>query len=101
MPEDGLLKNAFAELRRAETSSAPRFRVIGQRSAAVLHWSNLAAAMLALFVVITFSVLVQQGPVVTEVPMKNWKAPTDFLLQTPQAGLLRDVPQFGERNVTQ
>jgi len=69
---------------------------------AVVHWTRVVGGeMLAVVVVPRFSVLVRKRPAVGNVSMAEWKAPTDFLLQTPHADLLRSVPEFGERNVTQ
>jgi hypothetical protein len=101
-PDELLLRTAFDELRTLDRAHVPPFRSPGQPRSAVLHWTRpLAAAMLALFVVLTFSVLVHKTPAIENVSMSDWKAPTDFLLQTPHADLLRNVPEFGERNVTQ
>lgn len=104
--DDVVLREAFRELRSVERAAAPRFRprvAAGDRLKPVLHqaFRTLAAAMLTLVIVTTFAMLLRTPSPSTDATLTNWKAPTDFLLQTPQADLLRNVPQFGERTSTQ
>ena len=103
-PEEVLLRDAFRELRSLEEVRAPRFRIAhsAQPAATVLHWTrSIAAAMLTLIIIATFAMLLRTPAPSIDASITDWKGPTDFLLQTPQADLLRTVPQIGERNSTQ
>ncbi len=55
------------------------------------------AAVLVLAAVGTWIVLKQRParPVATIAQLSQWRAPTDFLLQTPGGEFLRTVPRFG------
>lgn len=102
-PDEVLLRDAFRDLRGNELAAAPRFDGApasggeGDRTQSVLHWC--AAALLIIGIILPFAFLLRVSPQAT-VDL-SWKAPTDFLLQTPQADLLRNVPQFGERKTGQ
>ena len=87
---DDRLKNAFAELRRAEMAHVPAFRVARQARLPVLH--RLAFAWIVLLIVIGVAIIPrhrQPRPSITE-----WRAPTDFLLQTPGRELLNTIPDL-------
>ena len=98
-PDDLMLRNAFRELRREETSCAPMWGRATARPP-IRHFQALAAAFLVVVVMTTFAVLLRPAPTI-DASLTNWTAPTDFLLQTPQADLLHNVPPFGERNLNQ
>lgn len=98
--EDDLLRAAFHDLRALELSSIPRFRIARRETTRLPYlFRGFAAVILALFVIGTFASFVR---VTTRdaVTLTSWKAPTDFLLETPQIEMLRSVPRFGERNGT-
>jgi hypothetical protein len=103
-PEDEVLRAAFGELRAIERGMTPAFRVSTSEHQPMfaIAMRGFAAAMLAIFVILTCNSIVQtaSAPMPSSyVDMTSWKAPTDFLLETPQSDLLKTVPQFGERNV--
>ena len=103
LPDEVVVRAAFSELRAGERLAVPRFliaRNAGQAGLPVLHYAF--SIVLFLLVVSPFFTIVRKQAA-TEVPAVavSFKAPTDFLLETPQADMLRSVPQFGERKVTQ
>jgi hypothetical protein len=104
-PEDEVLRAAFGELRAIERGMTPAFQCDARavaRDSVAIAMRGFAAAVLALFVILTCNSIVQsaRAPMPSSyVDMTSWKAPTDFLLETPQSDLLKTVPQFGERNV--
>lgn len=101
--EEELLHAAFGELRAIERESTPHWCAEGLQAVRPpvrpMLWRPLAAAMLALFVIITCAAVLRTPTLPqTYVDTTSWKAPTDFLLDTPQSDLLRSTPRFGERN---
>jgi hypothetical protein len=74
-----------AERREAESKGAPKGRMRG--------W---ALAIVIITVVAIATMTHHRRPPVTE-SIVTWKAPTDFLLQTPGSELLSTVPQIPER----
>ena len=100
MPSPDDLRDAFRELRAAEQRHVPPFRRLmerrpsGRRRAEARRYTFAIAALL---LVVTGASLLQRRltrPVVTT-SISTWKAPTDFLLQTPNAKLMKTVPTFG------
>ena len=100
-PDD--LRDAFHELRAEEQRHAPPFRASVERrpsSAADgrdARRYTYAVAMLMLLMIGAAMLIRRQPP--ARPPLRHsistWKAPTDFLLQTPGSKLLRTVPTFG------
>ena len=92
-PDD--LRAAFQELRAEERRTAPPFRIaqVGGRDA---RRYTLAIALLLLLVIGAAVLLRRHSPTHPTVAnsISTWKAPTDFLLQTPESKLLRTVPTF-------
>ncbi len=68
---DDMLRRRFAVLRREEEQQAPEFGRLWQAGAGARRRQTVAS--------------------ITE-----WKAPTDFLLETPGSELLRTVPEIGQ-----
>ena len=103
-PDDDL-RNRFAAMRRQEAGQAPEFAVpsinaAGQRSRLVAGKLSAVAACLAVIAAAVF--LLRTGPVKrgSETPAKagsisQWRAPTDFLLETPGREFLQTVPAIG------
>jgi hypothetical protein len=101
---DDDLRARFAELRREETALAPDF-VVPSRSwvEPVGRWSagRLAAVTACLAAMVTGAVWLGMAPPKPGgngqpvASLMEWKAPTDFLLQTPGRELLRTVPAIG------
>jgi len=94
-PDD--LRAAFHELRAEEQRHVPPFRVAQKRVPAP-HYLRYAA-LVALLLLITSAALLRRAATqrrpVSAGSISTWKAPTDFLLQTPGSKLLRTVPTFG------
>jgi hypothetical protein len=93
-PDD--LRDAFHELRADEQRKVPPFR-LAQTKASAPHYFRFAVALLLLLVIGAAILIRRQQPARQSLPqsISTWKAPTDFLLQTPESKLLRTVPAFG------
>lgn len=104
MNEDPDLMEQFAALRRAEVASAPSFeRVIGmaRRRSSDAGW-RVAVAACILVVAVGWMILRVPAPppgaptIRKSAPtLADWRAPTDFLLETPAAELLHTIPDLG------
>ena len=97
-PDD--LRDTFHELRAEERLRVPPFRVAQTRVSAPHrvsgpHYLRLAVALLLLLVIGAAVLLRRQPPAHSNQSISTWRAPTDFLLQTPGSKLLRTVPTFG------
>ena len=100
LPDDErMLREAFDEIRRADAERTPPFSRMWRAphsTAAVrrpLVW--IAAAALLLLIAATMLVRRPPRPVnLVSIPPMEWKAPTDFLLDTPGSSLSRSVPQL-------
>ncbi|HEY6842820.1 MAG TPA: hypothetical protein VI391_01530 [Thermoanaerobaculia bacterium] len=88
---DNSLRNAFAELRRVEAAKIPPFRAAGQARLPVLH--RYAFAAIVLLIVIGVALLPHRSAP-PQPSITAWRAPTDFLLQTPGRELLNSVPDL-------
>jgi hypothetical protein len=102
---DDDLRARFAALRREEESLAPEFalssprvtqgrrRSVGKR---IAFAASLVSAIAVVVLVLRFAPQKAHpeagNPVAS---LTDWKAPTDFLLETPGRELLRDVPAIG------
>jgi hypothetical protein len=103
--EDSNLREQFASLRRADAASAPSFeRVIGlaRRRSNGAEWRVAIAAGLLMVAVGGLVLLVSrlgEAPTtpVSAPTLAEWRAPTDFLLDTPGRELLHTIPDFGRR----
>jgi len=102
LPSPDDLRDAFRELRAAEQRHVPPFRRLverrpsGRRRRAEARRYTFAIA--ALLIVVVAAALLRrtsspQRPAISSI--STWKAPTDFLLQTPNAKLMKTVPTFG------
>lgn len=90
---DNSLRNAFDELRRSEAADVPAFRVAAPRRVARLRYAFAAIVLLiAIAIAIVPHHATRQQPSITA-----WRAPTDFLLQTPGRELLNSVPDLKGR----
>jgi hypothetical protein len=99
---DDRLREHFASLRRAEEARAPSFeRVIGRpprRSNRGWWGVGGAASALAVVTVVLVRMSHPHGPrtIAASAPMlADWRAPTDFLLDTPGRELLHTIPDLG------
>jgi hypothetical protein len=84
------LRDAFGALRRQEAASAPRFDRMRRARAPRSLTPRLAFAAMVL---ITVAVVVFR-PEKPQPSITAWKAPTDFLLQTPGRELLQSTPEL-------
>ena len=84
------LREAFVALRQQEAASAPRFDRTRRSRAPRSLTPRLAFAAMVL---ITVAVVVFR-PQKPHPSITAWKAPTDFLLQTPGRDLLTSVPDL-------
>ncbi len=84
------LRDAFGALRQQEAASAPRFDRMWRARAPRSLTPRLAFAAMVL---ITVAVVVFR-PEKTQPSITAWKAPTDFLLQTPGRELLQSTPEL-------
>jgi len=102
MNDDSKLREVFASVRRADEARTPKFERVLDRTRPPAHgvWRLAAGASLGLAAVIAAIVwpphrhgshsIRSAAPMLTE-----WRAPTDFLLDTPGRALLDTVPELG------
>ena len=100
-PDDSALRRRFTVLRREEEKSVPEFaslwrgRVRAPRGKT--RWVVAAACALIVLAAVLWPRSGKRGPEgVPVASITEWKAPTDFLLETPGRELLRTVPEIGE-----
>ena len=91
------LREAFKELRRATLSRTPAFASLRDRAPAprAEQRRRLALVLASLAVVALLWPRPAPPPPKPAPSIERWKAPTDFLLHTPGAELLRTVPSLG------
>jgi len=95
LPSPDDLRDAFRELRAADERNVPPFRLSGA-PAPRRRELRIAFAMAALLIVVVAASILHRHvrrPVTASI--STWKAPTDFLLQTSNAKLMKTVPTFG------
>jgi hypothetical protein len=85
------LREAFDVLRKEEAASAPRFDRMSPARAPRSFVPRLAFAAMVLIIVSLFVFRPAQKP---QPSITAWKAPTDFLLQTPGRELLQSTPEL-------
>jgi hypothetical protein len=104
-PTDADLRERFARLRMELADRMPGFAAIGQRPRPPqgvrfpfpLLAGAGAAAALAAFLLLRPSTPVAPPPARAVPPsLGEWRAPTDFLLQTPGRDLLSRLPTLGQ-----
>ena len=103
--DDPDLREIFAGLRREDERAAPPFQRLwradgrhGAMAPAVARWILATAGIAGIAtVVVMFGRATPRVNVPDEskVPLSTWRAPTDFLLQTPGRDLLATVPRLG------
>ena len=101
--DDADLRAIFGALRHHEQSRAPEFTIEPPAFSRPARGRapRIAFAFALILIVIVFATTRHRAlpPAPPPDVVANWKAPTDFLLSTPQIELLKDTPRFGERNV--
>lgn len=105
MTNDPDLREHFASLRREDAARTPGFTQVLQRArhASTRITGMLAAAaclMIAVAAVTVMRLVHDRAPAARHAApwLADWRAPTDFLLNTPGRELLHTVPQFGDRS---
>lgn len=101
--DDGL-RHRFAVLRREEEQHAPKFAALwkarpGARRRQVRWFAAAACALIALLAFLWIRLVERPPEEITAASITEWKAPTDFLLETPGRELLRTVPEIGQWHV--
>jgi hypothetical protein len=108
MNDDSDLRERFASLRRAEAASAPNFEWVlgsGRRRFNNAGWRVAVAAGIVSVAVGGVILRVSHPPeapvaLASAPTLAQWRAPTDFLLNTPVQELLHTIPEIGERTST-
>ena len=94
MSDDRDLRDAYARLRDEESRTIPAFRVLRRASSPVMRFATAFAVML----LVAIGTVVILRPKRMEPPstasISTWRAPTDFLLQTPGRELVVSVPEL-------
>jgi hypothetical protein len=101
---DDMLRRRFAALRREEEQHAPEFARLWQARAGArrlrARWFAATACLLIALLAFLWTRSAKRRPEEkTVASITEWKAPTDFLLETPGRELLRTVPQIGQWHV--
>jgi hypothetical protein len=101
---DDMLRRRFAALRQEEDQQAPVFATLwrsraGARRRQTRWFAAAACAMIALLAFLWIRSVQRRPDDKTVASITEWKAPTDFLLETPGRELLRTVPEIGEWQV--
>jgi hypothetical protein len=98
---DDMLRRRFAVLRREEAEHAPEFGRLwhgrpGVRGRQIRWFVAAACALIALLSLLWMRSAQRRPDDKTVASITEWKAPTDFLLETPGRELLRTVPEIGQ-----
>jgi hypothetical protein len=101
---DDMLLRRFSVLRREEEQQAPEFATLwkaraGARRRQGRWFAATACALIALLAFLWIRSAQRSPEEKTVASITEWKAPTDFLLETPGRELLRTVPKIGQWQV--
>ncbi len=95
MSGDRDLRDAFARLREAESKTIPPFRVEIRDSRLEIRRTAFALIVLILIISGSFFIRKDRHPASPpDVTLSTWRAPTDFLLDTPGRELLTSSPRL-------
>lgn len=99
-----MLRRRFVALRQEENQQAPEFATLWQAGAGArrrqTRWfAATACALVALLALLWIRSVQHRPDNKTVASITEWKAPTDFLLETPGSELLRTVPEIGQWQV--
>ena len=103
--DDRDLRARFAALRQEDEARRPDFSVFwGPAGRPRPRWGGRLAAVAVVLVTMMTAILFLRSPRREPAPhvpkpvtsIIEWKAPTDFLLETPGRELLETVPQIGQ-----
>ena len=96
---DELLRRRFAGLRREEQQWMPEFATTWAQKTSVprswKRWFAVATCALIALATLLWMRSTKRPENNTVASITEWKAPTDFLLETPGRELLRTVPEIG------
>lgn len=99
LPDD-MLRRRFAVLRREEEEHAPEFGRLWHGRADArrrqTRWFAATACALIALALLWIRSVQRRPDDKTVATITEWKAPTDFLLETPGRELLRTVPEIGQ-----
>ncbi len=102
MNEDSKLREYFESLRRAEAARTPTFQaVLGRARGPARHglWRLAMTAAIIVAAAVTGIRTMRHTTSLIDSPappmLADWRAPTDFLLDTPGQALLHTVPDVG------
>jgi hypothetical protein len=102
LPDD-MLRRRFAMLRREDEQQAPEFGRLWHGRADArrrqTRWFMAAACVLVALALLWRRSAQRHPDDKTVASITEWKAPTDFLLETPGRELLRTVPEIGQWRV--
>ena len=95
--DDRPLRELFARLKHEDRGRTPSFRVPTRPARARPVWIPRVAIAAAIALAIVLARPDRPSPRVSVVDLgaATWRSPTDFLLVTPGADLMRTVPVFG------
>ena len=98
--DEEILRGSFAALRREDEPLAPEFASLWRNKvrASRRHrrWLVAAASVVVVLIGIFWLRSARRRPEInTSAAITQWKAPTDFLLDTPGREFLRAVPEIG------
>lgn len=103
MNDDAELRKRFAALRDEELARIPGFEQVVRRMRLRPHMGLRALAVSAALVVLGIATVphifrepTPPAPDVVVPSLAQWRAPTDFLLNTPGRELLQAIPHIGE-----
>jgi hypothetical protein len=101
---DDTLRRRFAVLRREEEQQAPEFDRLwkarpGDRSRQTRWYAAAACALIAVLAFVLIRSAQHRPGERAVASITEWKAPTDFLLETPGRELLSTVPEIGRWQV--
>ena len=101
--EDDRLRSALSEQRRRDEMLAPGFQSLLQRARPQARKGPLAAGLVVAALLLVVGLALWSHPRGHPSPppgqgavfLEQWKAPTDFLLETPGSALWTSSPTFG------
>jgi hypothetical protein len=92
------LRELFARLKQEDRARTPSFRAPERRVVTRPRWVPrlaIAAAIVLVALVLARSDEPSPDRAVVDLGATTWRSPTDFLLATPGADLMRTVPALG------
>jgi hypothetical protein len=102
--DDSVIRQRFADLREEESARVPEFEQVLRRRRPGRYTGLRAIAAGAFLVLVAATVIgllvphgrAMRAPDAAAPSLAQWRAPTDFLLDTPGRELLQAIPHIGE-----